>query len=56
MFYILTEEQNDIIKKGVEELEKINQKMFDDLKSTIVYVEVDWIYSMSEVSSVNSLK
>ena len=41
MFYILTEEQNDIIKKGVEELEKINQKMFDDLKSTIVYVEVD---------------
>ena len=41
MFYNLTEEQNDIIKKGVEELERINQKMFDDLKSTISYVEVE---------------
>lgn len=41
MFYNLTEEQNDIIKKGVEELVRVNQKIFDDLKSTIVYVEVD---------------
>ena len=41
LFYQLTDGHSDIIKKGIEELERVNQEIFNKLKLSVNYQEVD---------------